>query len=127
MGGCATHLGVEFFNNALASEREHGLFAPSPGGGGPHWGPFLFWRGGDGDGIVLGLLRHEVVRCRSCGWVVFEASCALEKVIFSVLGSTGCVVCDLVVVERDANGKCENFSGDMSIAMPSDDSGSLGT
>ncbi len=45
--------------DSFGGEGYEYLFALSPSGRRPDRGSLPFKRGGDGDGIVLGLLRHE--------------------------------------------------------------------
>ena len=50
--------GVELLYKSVGGEGFKDLLALSPGGRRPHGGSFPFKRDVDGDGIVLGLLRH---------------------------------------------------------------------
>ena len=52
--------GAEFLEYPFGGEGGEDLFALSLGGKRPHGGSLPFERGGDDDGILLGLLRHEV-------------------------------------------------------------------
>ncbi len=51
--------GVELLYKSVGGEGFEDLLALSPGGRRPHGGSFPFIRDVGGDGIVLGLLRHE--------------------------------------------------------------------
>ncbi len=50
---------VEPLYKSVGGEGFEDILALSPGGRRPHGGSFPFKRDVDGDGIVLGLLRHE--------------------------------------------------------------------
>ncbi len=68
----------------------------SPGGGRPHGGSFPFKRDVDGDGIVLGLLRHED-GCRSLRLGAPESASLRRVCAFLRLAGrfTGRIKCEL--------------------------------
>ena len=51
--------GAQFLQDSFGGEGDEDLFALSPGDRRPDGGSLPFKRGGNVDGIVLGLLRHE--------------------------------------------------------------------